>query len=76
MIISVAEFTVPQPHDIDIGDHAKIPIDPSVCVTPPVQNHRAKKPLSIRRRKSPVPLKITKINMIWSDDEDDDSLSL
>jgi len=74
MIISVAEFTVPQPHDIDIGDHAKIPIDPSVCVTP-VQNHRVKKPLSIRRRKSPVPLKITKINMIWSDDEDDDSLS-
>lgn len=75
MIISVAEFMVPQPHDIDINDHVKIPIDPSVCVTPSAQNHRAKKPASVRRRKSPVALKLTKINMIWSDDEDDDSLS-
>lgn len=75
MIISVVEFMVPQPHDIDISDHVKVPIDPNVCVTPSAQNHRAKKPVSIRRRKSPVALKITKVNMIWSDDEDDDSLS-
>lgn len=73
-MISVAEFMVPQPHDIDISNHAKIPIDPSVCVTP-TQNPRVKKPGSVRRRKSPVALKITKVNMIWSDDEDDDSLS-
>ncbi|KYM99371.1 hypothetical protein ALC62_09873 [Cyphomyrmex costatus] len=69
------KFTVPQPHEINTTDHAKIPIDPSVCVTPSIQNHRAKKPLSLRRRKSPIALKITKINMIWSDDEDDDSVS-
>lgn len=74
MIIFVTEFMVPQPHDIDISDHAKIPIDPNVCVTPS-QNYRVKKPVSIRRRKSPVALKLTKVNMIWSDDEDDDSLS-
>lgn len=75
MIISVTEFMVPQPHDIDISDHAKVPTDPSVCVTPSIQNHRAKKPVTIRRKKSPVALKITKINLIWSDDEDDDSFS-
>lgn len=75
VIISVAEFMVPQPHDIDISDHVKVPIDPSICVTPSAQDRRAKKPASVRRRKSPVALKLTKINMIWSDDEDDDSLS-
>ncbi|XP_011860975.1 PREDICTED: uncharacterized protein LOC105558076 [Vollenhovia emeryi] len=71
------KFVVPQPHDIDVSDHAKTSIDPSVCVTPSVQNRRAKRPASIRRRKSPIALKtkLNKINLIWSDDEDDDSLS-
>ncbi|XP_011707720.1 PREDICTED: uncharacterized protein LOC105462662 [Wasmannia auropunctata] len=68
------KFMVPQPHDIDIGVHAKVPIDPKVCVTPCAQN-RASKPLSVRRRKSPRVLKIPKINLIWSDDEDDNSAS-
>ncbi|KAL6257939.1 hypothetical protein P5V15_011538 [Pogonomyrmex californicus] len=69
------KFMVPQSYDIDTNDYATIPNDPNVCVTPSVQNRRPKKPLSIRRRRSPKALKITKINMIWSDDEDDDNTS-
>ncbi|TGZ50751.1 uncharacterized protein [Temnothorax longispinosus] len=65
-----SKFMVPQPHDIDTSDHVKIPFDPTICVTPSVRNQRAKKPASIRRRKNPVALKITKVNMIWNDDED------
>ena len=73
--IFVAEFTVPQPHEIDISDHAKTPIDPSVCVTPCAPKYRAKKPVSVRRKKNTTALKIPKINLIWSDDEDDNSIS-
>ncbi|XP_012059954.1 PREDICTED: uncharacterized protein LOC105623164 [Atta cephalotes] len=69
------KFTVPQPHEIDISDHAKTPIDPSVCVTPCAPKHRAKKPVSVRRKKNATALKIPKINLIWSDDEDDNSIS-
>jgi hypothetical protein len=65
---------VPQSHDIDVNDYDAVPTIQNVCVTPSIQKY-AKKPLSVRRRRSPVALKITKINMIWSDDEDDDSLS-
>ncbi|XP_050458149.1 uncharacterized protein LOC126854970 isoform X1 [Cataglyphis hispanica] len=69
------KFTVPQPHDIDITRYTRARINSSdVCVTPSVQNH-PKKPLSIRRKRSPIALKIAKININWSDDEDDDSLS-
>lgn len=81
MIISVTEFMVPQPYEIDISDisHTKISIDPSVCVTPSAQN-RPKKPVSVRRTKNPVISKLTEVNMNWrddwSDDEDDDSSSL
>ncbi|KYM77943.1 hypothetical protein ALC53_11631 [Atta colombica] len=69
------KFTVPQPHEIDISDHAKTPIDPSVCVTPCAPKHRAKKPVSVRRKKNATALKIPTINLIWSDDEDDNSIS-
>lgn len=73
--LSVAAFTVPQPYDIDVIRFAKASTDSNVCVTPSAQNHRPKKPLSIQRKRSPVALQIAKINIIWSDDEDDDSLS-
>ncbi|XP_029167569.1 uncharacterized protein LOC114938017 isoform X2 [Nylanderia fulva] len=69
-----SKFIVPQPYNIDVSSYAEVLTNSNVCVTPSVQN-RAKKPLSIRRKKTPRALKITKINMIWSDDEDDDSLS-
>lgn len=69
------KFTVPQPDDIDVTKYTRARINSSnVCVTPSVQNH-PKKPLSIRRRKNPVALKIAKININWSDDEDEDNLS-
>ncbi|KMQ90949.1 hypothetical protein RF55_9237 [Lasius niger] len=67
--------SIPQPYDIDVTSYAEVPTNSNVCVTPSVQNHHSKKPLSIRRRRSPIALKITKINMVWSDDEDDDSSS-
>jgi len=73
-IISIAGFMVPQSHDIDVNDYDAVPIIQNVCVTPSIQKY-VKKPLSVRRKRSPVALKITKINMIWSDDEDDDNLS-
>ncbi|XP_072750211.1 uncharacterized protein [Anoplolepis gracilipes] len=68
------KFTVPQSHDIDITSYARASTTLNVCVTPTVQN-RPKKPLSIRRKRSPVALKIAKININWSDDEDDNSFS-
>lgn len=65
---------VPQSHDIDVSDYATVPITQSICVTPSAQNH-ARKPRSVRRRRSPIAFKITKVDMIWSDDEDDSSSS-
>ncbi|XP_012535924.1 uncharacterized protein LOC118648708 [Monomorium pharaonis] len=73
--LDCSKFTTSQPHDIDISDHAKIPIDPSICVTPVAQNHRTRKPLSLQRKKNPITLKISKVNMVWSDDEDNDGSS-
>ncbi|EFN68432.1 hypothetical protein EAG_10405 [Camponotus floridanus] len=73
--LDCSTFTVPQPHDIDVTRYTKASTDSNVCVTPSAQNHQPKKPLSIRRKRSPVALNVAKINIIWSDDEDDDSLS-
>jgi len=74
IISNLAGFMVPQSHDINVNDYDTVPTIQNVCVTPSTQKY-AKKPLSVRRRRSPVALKITKINMIWSDDEEDNSLS-
>lgn len=61
---------VPQMHDIDISKYMEITAEQGICVTPPAQNHHAKKPFSVRRKRNPVILNLDKISMTFNDDED------
>lgn len=70
----LAVFTVPDPSDIDISKYMeKSEVEGSICVTPTINNLRAKKPVTLRRNRTPPLLKLTKINMNFSDDEDNSS---
>lgn len=57
--------------DIDISKYVQsVNIEGTICVTPTIKNTRAKKPIALRRNRTPPLLKLTKVNMNFSDDED------
>lgn len=71
--LSVAAFTVPDPADIDISSYVhESKKEENICVTPASNNNRTKKPITLRRNRTPPLLKLTKVNMNFSDDEDND----
>lgn len=70
--IFVVDYMVTQPHDIDVSNYAEIPINPSICVTPCAKPCMKKVSTIKRRKRSPMALKLTKVNMVWSDNENDD----
>lgn len=73
IILCVAAFTVPNACDIDISKFTvKEKLKQDTCFTPVTHNH-IKKPISIRRNKTPPLLKLKKINMDLSDEENDNS---
>lgn len=65
---------VPQPCDIDITNYLQVSTNLSTCVTPVTQNRKVKKPLSVRRKGSPIAWKTTlKVDKLWSDEDDNSS---
>ncbi|XP_054002765.1 uncharacterized protein LOC128889288 isoform X1 [Hylaeus anthracinus] len=72
--IDYSTFTVPDASDIDISKYLQTPkAEESICITPVVTNARKKKPINIRRVRTPPLLNLTKVSMNFSDDEDNDS---
>lgn len=72
-ILCVAAFTVPNTCDIDISKFTvQEKLKQEICFTPVTHNH-IKKPISIRRNKTPPLLKLKKINIDLSDEENDNS---
>lgn len=68
------EFTVPDPFDIDIRKYIqKSNTESNICITPTINNTRAKKPVTLRRNRTPPLLTLTKVSMNFSDDEDTSS---
>lgn len=67
---SVAEFMVPQSYNIDISNYVKVS-DHNVCVTPLVSNCPPKQRTSIRRRRSPIALKLTEGSTSLNGDDAD-----
>lgn len=51
----------------------KSSIEGSICITPIINNTRVKKPITLRRNRTPPLLKLTKVSMNFSDDEDTSS---
>ncbi|XP_029041075.2 uncharacterized protein LOC114875210 [Osmia bicornis bicornis] len=71
-----ATFTVPDPADIDISPYVnESRKEANICVTPANNNVRTKKPITLRRNRTPPLLKLTKVSMNFSDDEGSDSSS-
>ncbi|XP_071871187.1 uncharacterized protein isoform X2 [Bombus fervidus] len=69
-----SKFTVPDASDIDISKYVqKSSIEGSICITPIINNTRVKKPITLRRNRTPPLLKLTKVSMNFSDDEDTSS---
>ncbi|OAD58970.1 hypothetical protein WN48_09930 [Eufriesea mexicana] len=68
------KFTIPDASDINISKYVQQSnIEESICVTPITNNIRAKKPITLRRNRTPPLLKLTKISMNFSDDEETSS---
>lgn len=66
-----AEFMVSDSSDIDVSKYVQnVNIEGTICVTPTIKNTRVKKPITLRRNRTPPLLKLTKVNMNFSDDED------
>ncbi|XP_076230806.1 uncharacterized protein LOC143176991 [Calliopsis andreniformis] len=64
-------FTVPDSSNIDISKYVqKSKVEDSICLTPTISNPRVKKAASLRRNRTPPLLKLSKISMNFSDDED------
>ncbi|XP_031831921.2 uncharacterized protein LOC116426721 [Nomia melanderi] len=69
--LDYSSFTVPDISDIDIRNYeTKSKAENIVCVTPIVNNIRTKKPATLKRNRDPPLLKLNKISMNFSDDED------
>ncbi|XP_043250248.1 uncharacterized protein LOC122396156 [Colletes gigas] len=67
-------FTVPDTSDINISKYVQVSkVEESTCITPIVNNTRSKKPISLRRIRTPPLLKLTKVSINFSDDEDNSS---
>ncbi|KOC65264.1 hypothetical protein WH47_09843 [Habropoda laboriosa] len=66
-----SKFTVPNSSDINISKYVQeYKVEGSICVTPTTNNTRVKKPITLRRNRTPPLLKLTKVSMAFSDDED------
>lgn len=48
-------------------------VEETICVTPTILHTRTKKPITLRRNRTPPLLKLTKVSMNFSDDEDNTS---
>lgn len=73
MILCVAAFTVPNTCDIDVSKFTvQEKLKQKICVTPVSHNH-LKNPVPIRRNKTPPLLKLKKINIDLSEEENDNS---
>lgn len=73
-IRSVAAFTVPDSSDINVAKYAQeSKAEDSICVTPTTNNARAKKPISLRRNRTPPLLKLTKVSLVYGDEEENNS---
>ncbi|XP_043509177.1 uncharacterized protein LOC122528276 [Frieseomelitta varia] len=69
-----SKFTVPDPFDIDISKYMqKSNTESNICITPTINNTRSKKPVTLQRNRTPPLLKLTKVSINFSDDEDTSS---
>ncbi|XP_076761379.1 uncharacterized protein LOC143429594 [Xylocopa sonorina] len=66
-----SKFTVPDVSSIDTSKYEhESNVEGSICVTPNVSNPRTKKPVTLQRNRTPPLLKLTKVNIEFSDEED------
>ncbi|CAL7939090.1 unnamed protein product [Xylocopa violacea] len=66
-----SKFTVPDVSSIDTSKYVQeSKVEGSICVTPNISNPRTKKPVTLQRNRTPPLLKLTKVNMEFSDEED------
>ncbi|XP_076643985.1 uncharacterized protein LOC143354109 isoform X2 [Halictus rubicundus] len=69
--IDYSTFTVPDTSNIDMSKYVeKSKTDDTICVTPTINNIRTKKPTTFKRIRNPPLLKLSKVSMNFSDDED------
>ena len=72
--VDYSKFTVPDASDIDVAKYAQeIKAEDSICVTPTTSNPRAKKPISLRRNRTPPLLKLTKVSLVYGDEAENNS---
>lgn len=72
--ILFTEFTVPDPFDIDVSKYMqKLNTESNICITPTINNTRSKKPVTLQRNRTPPLLKLTKVSINFSDNEDTSS---
>ncbi|KAG7207104.1 hypothetical protein KM043_000981 [Ampulex compressa] len=72
--VDYSAFTVPQPADLDISacasEEKQLP-EPNSCATPTASpRSQARKPRPLRRNRTPPLLKLRKVSITFSDDED------
>ncbi|CAK9811831.1 hypothetical protein ANTPLA_LOCUS7184 [Anthophora plagiata] len=69
-----SKFTVPHSSDINTSKYVQeCKVEGNICVTPTVNNIRVKKPITLRRNRTPPLLKLTKVSMDFSDDDNTSS---
>ncbi|XP_076171229.1 uncharacterized protein LOC143148617 isoform X2 [Ptiloglossa arizonensis] len=73
--IDYSTFTVPESSNINISKYVQtFKTEETICFTPTINNiNRTKKPITLRRNRTPPLLKLTKVSMNFSDDEDNNS---
>ncbi|XP_076293989.1 uncharacterized protein LOC143215605 [Lasioglossum baleicum] len=70
--LDYSTFTVPNASNIDTLTYVETPkAEDTICVTPTVNNIRTKKPTTVKQKRNPPLLKLNKVSINFSDDEDD-----
>ncbi|KZC13364.1 hypothetical protein WN55_05962 [Dufourea novaeangliae] len=74
--LDCSTFTVLKSSDINLTKYIQeSKTEDTICVTPTTNNSRTKKPITLKRNRTPPLLKLNKVSMNFSDDEDNTSSS-